>query len=302
MKYAYLAVALLLTVSGCKEKNITTETQETPSSSTPATVAEKTAETPSEKEDALSGATNVANHTSFNGTLEVPPRKHATLTLTMGGTVESLSLLPGEFVKKGTIVATLKNPDFIDLQQQYLEACAQTEYLEKEFHRQERLSKEEAASQKKYQQSKAEYLSMKSKLDATAAQLMILGIEPAGLERSGIKPFLEIKAPIEGYVADMDINLGSYINPGDRICDIINKGDHLLCLTAYEKDLDKLATGQKIEFRVNGMPEETFEATVLSIGQTVDDVSRSLQVYAKVKEANERFRPGMYVTARIEKN
>ena len=38
------------------------------------------------------------------------------------------------------------------------------------------------------------------------------------------------------------------------------------------------------------------------IGQEVDDVNRSLQVYARVKEPNSRFRPGMYVSAKIRKN
>lgn len=58
----------------------------------------------------------------------VPPQRHATVTLTMGGTVHTTSLLPGDYVKKGTVLVTLENPDFILLQQTYLDAHAQTEY------------------------------------------------------------------------------------------------------------------------------------------------------------------------------
>ena len=47
--------------------------------------------------------------------------------------------------------------------------------------------------------------------------------------------------------------------------------------------------------------KETFHAVLISIGQEVDETSRSLEMYARVKETNPRFRPGMYVSARVEK-
>lgn len=109
------------------------------------------------------------------------------------------------------------------------------------------------------------------------------------------------KAPLSGYVAGLSINLGKYVNAGEPICDVIDKGETLLCLTAYEKDLADLSIGNQVQFRVNGMGKETFHAVLISIGQEVDETSRSLEMYARVKETNPRFRPGMYVSARVEK-
>lgn len=251
--------------------------------------------------DAVTSATDLPNHSSFNGTIVIPPQRHATITLTLGGKIHTTSLLSGAFVKKGEVLATLENPDFINLQQTYLDALAQVEYLKKEYERQERLSAEEAASQKRFQQSKADYLSMKSRLEAAGAQLMILDVSPEDLQKKGIRPYLEVKAPLSGYVASMNINLGKYVNAGEPICDVIDKGETLLCLTAYEKDLQNLEPGKRVQFRVNGMGEQTFNAIVISVGQSIDGTSRSLEVYARVKEPNSRFRPGMYVAARIEK-
>ena len=251
--------------------------------------------------DGISSATALPNHSSFNGIMVVPPQRQATVTLTMGGTVHATTLLPGDYVKKGSVVVSLENPDFITLQQTYLDAHAQTEYLEAEYKRQQRLSEQEAASQKRFQQSKADYLSMKSRLEAAAAQLIILGIDPDELLKGGIRPYLEVKSPLNGYVASMNLNLGRYIEAGQPVCDVIDKGETLLCLTAYEKDLQDLEPGKPVQFRVNGMGEQTFHATLLSVGQEVDATSRSLEVYARVKESNARFRPGMYVSARVEK-
>ena len=251
--------------------------------------------------DGTTAATAI-NKVSFNGTLIVPPQNFASVTMLMGGIIRSVNLLPGSYVKKGTLLATLDNPDFISLQQTYLESQAQTEYLKSEYNRQLVLSKEEVASVKKLEQSKADYLSMKSKMEAAAAQLSLLGISTQSLLKNGITPALEIKAPVNGYIGKVKVNVGKYLNEGDILCEIINKQETLLRLTTYEKDLKDIRLGAKVWFRVNGMGTKTFEAKLISIGQEVDETSRSLEVFAKVISEDPTFRPGMYVTAQIEKN
>ena len=251
--------------------------------------------------DGTTAATAI-NKVSFNGTLIIPPQNFASVTMLMGGIIRSINLLPGNYVKKGTLLATLDNLDFISLQQTFLESQAQTEYLKSEYNRQLVLSKEEVASVKKLEQSKADYLSMKSKMEAAAAQLSLLGISTQSLLKNGITPALEIKAPVNGYIGKVKVNVGKYLNEGDILCEIINKQETLLRLTTYEKDLKDIRLGAKVWFRVNGMGTKTFEAKLISIGQEVDETSRSLEVFAKVISEDPNFRPGMYVTAQIEKN
>lgn len=251
--------------------------------------------------DAITSATSKPNQVSFNGTMVIPPQRMATVSLTMGGVIKSTSLLPGEPVRQGSVLATLENPDFITLQQTYLDSHAQTEFLEAEYLRQQALSVEQAASQKKLQQSKADYLSMKSRVEAAAAQLKLLEVEPEVLLKEGIQPFLQIKAPISGYVADVKMNVGKYMNVGDALCEIVDKSRTLLRLTTYEKDLADMKVGNPVQFRVNGMGKIVFKATLISIGQKVDEDTRSVEVYARVDTVDSQFRPGMYVTARIMK-
>lgn len=249
--------------------------------------------------DVTSGATSVPNPTLFNGILVLPPQNHATVTLTMGGSIRSTTLLPGAYVKKGSVLATLENPEFIALQQSYLDSHAQNEFLHTEFLRQQTLSREEASSQKRYQQSKAEYLSMRSRMDAAAAQLALLGVDTSVLLKQGIIPFLEIKAPVSGYAADVKMNIGRHFNVGEPLCEIVDKSDMLLRLTAYEKDLPYLKVGDRVAFRVNGLDTLTFHGAITMIGQQVNNENRSIDVYVRISEQNPQFRPGMYAMARI---
>ena len=252
--------------------------------------------------NAVSGATNVENQPIFNGVIIVPPQQQATVALTMGGIVKSTTIFVGQYVEKGEVIAIFDNPDFIDLQQNYLDAAAQLEYLEEEYHRQQNLVLQEAASQKRFQQSKAEYLSIKSKVEAMSARLSLLGINAESLKRRGLITRLEVHAPLSGYVTSTNVNVGKYINPGETICDIIDKNRLMLELAVYEKDLPKLKVGSPVKFCVNGMDGQYFDATLVAINQKVDSEKKSIKVYAKIKESNTLFRPGMYVSAKIKIN
>ena len=50
--------------------------------------------------------------------------------------------------------------------------------------------------------------------------------------------------------------------------------------------------GSSVQFRVNGMGKTVFKATLISIGQKVDEDTRSVEVYARVDTVNSQFRAG----------
>ena len=297
MKKILLPIAALL----CACSSAPTAPASTAASEAAATdsIAAAPAEEPASEVDAASGATSVPNEPTFNGILVLPPQSRATVTLTMGGSIRSTTLLPGAYVKQGTVLATLENPEFIALQQSYLDSHAQYEFLRTEFLRQQTLAREEASSQKHFQQSKAEYLSMRSRMDAAAAQLALLGVDTTRLLAGGIIPYLDIKAPISGYAADVKMNIGRHFDVGEALCEIVNKSDMMLRLTAYEKDLANLRAGDRVEFRVNGIEGETFHGVITMVGQQVNNENRSIDVYVRIEGQNPQFRPGMYAMARI---
>ena len=297
-KMIFPVVAVLLASCNPSDKQTTQQTAET---QTETATTETAPSADSLQVDGITGATNVANASTFNGTLVIPPQHFAAITLPMGGIVKNLSLLPGTYVQKGKVLATLENPEFITLQQEYLDSRAHLEYLEAEYHRQQTLSQEEAASQKKLQQSKADYLSMKSRMQAAVAQLQLLGIQPEKLVGHGISPSLEIKAPISGYVSNLQANLGKFLDAGEPLCEIIDKSRMMVRLVAYEKDLENLEVGCPLLFHINGLGNTTFHGKLIAIGQEVDDTNRSIELYAEVTENNPLFRPGMYVSARMGK-
>lgn len=297
MKHIFIMAAIiyLSACSGETQSQVEDKPVPTPSVEAPA-------EAEPDAPDALSGATSHVSETLLNGIFIVPPQNHATVTLTMGGIIKSTSLIEGRYVNKGEVLAVIDNPEFIELQQNYLESVAKLEYLEKEYIRQQNLLSQEAASEKRFQQSKSEYLSTKTMAEAMSARLSLLGIEANRLMEEGLMTRLEVKASLSGYITNADVNVGKYMNPGEPVCEIIDKNNLMLQLTAYEKDLSSLKVGKSVEFSVNGMEKQNFEAEIVSIDQTVDRENRSVKVFANLKNSSSMFFPGMYVSARIKEN
>lgn len=296
--FVYLTAALMM--AACSGGNSSDVDSQTSDSVDKSDSVEIKANADSVGIDGVSSATNVANSPTFNGVIMVSPQQNATVSLTMGGKVHSLKVMPGQAVARGQVIASIDNPEYIDLQQTYLDASAQTEYLEKEYKRQSDLSANDASSQKKMQQSKAEYLSMHSRLSAAASRLKTLGVNPASVKLNGIQPYLLVKAPINGFVTNLNVNLGKYLDAGEPICDVINKSQPLIQLTVYERELNLMRVGRPVEFRVNGMGKKTFNAQIVSIDQSVDAKDYSIKVYAKVMASNSNFRPGMYIRAKLK--
>lgn len=82
------------------------------------------------------------------GKFDVPPENNAAVSSYFPGTIKDIRLLPGEQVRKGQKLFTLENPDFIQIQQDYLEAKGQLSYLKSDYERQKNLVQDKVTSQK----------------------------------------------------------------------------------------------------------------------------------------------------------
>ncbi len=83
-----------------------------------------------------------------NGTLDVPPQQMLSISAPMGGFLRASDLLQGKHVTKGQVIATLEDPAYLQLQQDYLESVGQLDFLKAEFERQEELMKENINAKK----------------------------------------------------------------------------------------------------------------------------------------------------------
>jgi RND family efflux transporter MFP subunit len=233
-----------------------------------------------------------------SGTVATAPQNLATVSMPMGGFVKSASLMPGNAVSKGQTLAILENQEFIDIQQNYLEAKNKFEFAEAEFKRHTELYKEDVYSKQNLQQVTSDYKNLKAQLKSLEQKLAMIGISPATLTEDNISRAVAVVSPISGYVKTVNINIGKFVAPSDVLFEIVNSDKLFLELTLFEKDADKVSTGQKIRFYINNETEQ-HEAVITQTGKSVN-TDRTYRVYATVSATCKNVLPGMYVNAIIE--
>ena len=65
--------------------------------------------------------------------------------------------------------------------------------------------------------------------------------------------------------ANVNMNIGRHFDVGEPLCEIVDKSNMMLRLTAYEKDLHNLKAGDSVVFRVNGIKGKTFRGAITMI-------------------------------------
>lgn len=233
-----------------------------------------------------------------NGSIEVPPGHYASVHAPMAGYVAEAYFFPGNYVNKGTVLAVLENYDFIVLQKDYLEAKSQLAFYESEYMRQGELSQGNASSVKQMQLSEAEYMSRKTRLQSLAAQLSFLGIDPEKVTTDAISSRIQLRAPISGYIVRVETSIGKYTDPAISLYEIVDKSHLHVNLKVFEKDINRIHEGQKVDFSIVGFPN-TFHAVVEAIGQYVTNEERLVDVHCHIISPSPQIITGMYVRAKI---
>ncbi|HNP16851.1 MAG TPA: efflux RND transporter periplasmic adaptor subunit [Fulvivirga sp.] len=233
-----------------------------------------------------------------SGQIEVPPQGNVSINMPYGGFIKNITMLPGTKVKKGQLLVTIENPDFIQFQQEYLENLAKREFLKAEFERQQSLYKENVASGKNFQQAKSDYETNEAGIKSMEARLQLIGFNLQRLNAGKVSSSVNIYSPITGSVREVYTNIGKYINPKDVIMDLTDAHDLHVELTVYENDAPRVADGQRILFTVANAPHKVREAEVFLIGSSIRE-NRSVTVHGHLKNPDGDLLPGMYVSAQI---
>lgn len=234
------------------------------------------------------------------GMIDVPPQSRAVISSFAGGYVQKTPLLIGNKVRKGQVLATLVNPEFVEMQQNYMETAQQLNYLKSEYDRQKTLVEEQISSQKNFLKAESNYKSALAIYNGLKKKLQMLNININAVEEGNITAEIALYAPIHGSVTKMNISKGTYVSPSDEIMEIINT-DHIhLELAVFEKDILKIKEGQKIVFNIPEALEDTFKAEVHLVGTSIDTKNRTVTVHGHlIDDDNHNFALGMFVDAQI---
>ncbi|RZJ68370.1 MAG: efflux RND transporter periplasmic adaptor subunit [Flavobacterium sp.] len=234
----------------------------------------------------------------LQGKIDVPPQNLVSVSIPLGGYLRSTRMLPGMRVSKGQLIAVMEDPQYIQLQQDYLSINNKLNYATKELARQRELNLSKANSDKTLQQTESEYEDLKIELAALIEKLKLINISAAQLNGRKISKSVNVYSPINGYVSRVNVNIGKYVTPSDVILELINPSDIHLNLTVFEKDLDRIGIGQQVLAYTNAMPDRKYRTEVILVSHNVDG-GRS-EVHCHFEQYDKSLVPGMYMNAELQ--
>jgi len=236
---------------------------------------------------------------AVSGTLDVPPESALAVAAPLGGFIESTSLLQGARVRKGEVLAIIRNPDFVQLQQDYLETSSRLTYAKAELDRQRELYQQEVAPQKNYQRAQAEYDALRVQTQAQAARLRLVGLPVGGK----LVSTAAVRAPRSGYVRAVNVTVGQSVTATDALFELVDPTHIHVELAVFEQDVPRIQVGQLIRFALPGDSAAGRERTarVYLISRAINGTDRTVRVHGHLdKENDPALLPGLYVRATIE--
>lgn len=231
-----------------------------------------------------------------NGVLSVPENNKANATSLYGGVIKTLHVQVGDFVRKGQVIATIANPEFIQLQEDYLTTGSRITFAEQEYRRQRELFDNNAGAKKNLQNAEAELKTLRTRRASLQRQIQMMGINPGSVSNNNLRSGLVVTAPISGTISKVSLQIGSYVDVSTPVAEIVDNSSLHLDLQVFEKDLPLIKAGQKIHFTLTNNPVEEYDAEVYSIGSAFENQSKTIPVHCKVKGNKAGLIDGMNAT------
>lgn len=234
-----------------------------------------------------------------NGVLRVPNQNRATVNSVYSGVVRSLLVQPGNTVRKGQTLATIANPEFVQVQSEYLGVASRIRLAELEVTRQRELNAGNAGALKNLQAAETELRTLQTARSTYEQQIRLMGINPAQLSNGKLVSVLSVTSPINGVVSNVKVEIGSYIDLTTPIAEIVDNSQLHLDLFVYEKDLPLLRDNQLIHFTLTNNPGREYDAQIYSLGSSFEGESKAVSVHANVQGDKTGLIDGMNITAVI---
>lgn len=235
----------------------------------------------------------------LKGKMTTSPENQISVSMPLGGYLKSTQLIPGMKVTKGQVLAVMEDQQYVQLQQEYLTKVAQMKYAQSELNRQKKLNETQASSDKILQEAQMQYSTNLVAIRALSEQLKLIGISPDRLSENSISKSVIIRSPITGFVSQVNVNVGKYVNPSDVMFELIDASQLLLKLTVFDADLKALSVGQKVIASSNTSTSKKLNGVIKAINYQLN-ADGSTVVYCSLNASGAALVPGQYMNADIE--
>jgi membrane fusion protein (multidrug efflux system) len=108
-----------------------------------------------------------------------------------------------------------------------------------------------------------------------------------------------IRASFAGRLGIRLVNVGQMLNPGDAIVSLQSLDPIFVDFLLPQQQLAQVQTGLAVRVVTDALQGEVVDGKITAINPQVDSATRNIRIQATIPNAEERLRPGMFVTVAV---
>jgi membrane fusion protein, heavy metal efflux system len=239
---------------------------------------------------AKAGPGSVSVILSLPGEVTLNADKTAHVTPRVAGTVKDVKKQLGDVVKKGDILAVLDSKELAELSGKTRAAQERLKLAKANFTRVDKLFQEKIVPEKEYLAAKQTLAEAQIDAESTSQMLATTGTGSSGS--------YNLIAPLDGTIIEKHASIGEVLKDDTRVFVIADLSTVWVDITVYTKDLAKVAVGQSVIVRADGL-EKPVLGTISFVGSIAKADARAAQARVVLQNTDGKLKPGRVVTAEI---
>ena len=248
-------------------------------------------------------------------TADITPNQSVNLFSRVDGYIAKVYVEKGDLVKANQLLVEIDHSDYLHAVNQAKAnlAAARARVAQQDagvrnatltLNRMQLLIKDQFVSQQDLDNAQISFDAAAAALDSLRAQVQQMEVAVAQAETNLTYSF--IRAPFAGYVAERNLDLGSYVSGATGGTSTISRGILTLheiqtvriLIEIVERDVPLIQVGQRAEVRAEAYPNRIFEGTVTRVVQALNRATRTMTIEVDLPNKDHVLKGGMF--ARVE--
>ncbi|MBW7851003.1 MAG: efflux RND transporter periplasmic adaptor subunit [Rhodospirillales bacterium] len=240
---------------------------------------------------------------SVPGTVAADADRLAHVASKVPGTLKEIRKKLGDSLNAGEVVALVESREIADAKSEFLAAIRSEQLARTVFVREKGLWEKRISAQQDFLEAQNAAEEAKIRLDLARQKLVALGLQDGEItslpkQSPADLRIQEVRAQIGGKVIDRSVALGEFIEANADILVVADLDNLWIEMTVSPADVPFIRQGQTVT--VTSGAGQTGEANIIFISPVVNADTRSVRVVAAMANGEQRWRPGDFVTARIQ--
>lgn len=114
--------------------------------------------------------------------------------------------------------------------------------------------------------------------------------------RLAVSPLI---SPIDGVILDIRVADGEQVDPGRPLLAVLDSAMVWIEASVFASELGSVEATHGARIRVDTYPDQSFPAELVTLGQTVDETTRTVKFLFEAKNPAGKLRPGQFVEVDI---